>query len=315
MANVCSLCATQNAPAAKFCKKCGSPLAARAAAASPVPVDTGSEGQKLVRCFSCQQENDPKARFCKKCGTMLARVNPIAASATVSPARAAATSALSPAKPPLIPEPGRSAGSGGKAIVIAAAAAFVLLALAGGGTYWWMNRKAPGTATPVVTEPAPAPAAPPVAGSPAPQPPTPVEPPAPSLVVVPEPPPVAEPPPVSVPPVAPPRQAAPKRVTPPVVKAPRSAPPSPRAETVQPEPGLSQPAAAPPPPIARPIEQPAIPAGPSSPREACGSRIFIALALCMSEQCNAPQFHNHPQCVQLREQNRRREEQSRNPGG
>ena len=28
MTNVCSLCATENAPGAKFCRKCGSPLAA-----------------------------------------------------------------------------------------------------------------------------------------------------------------------------------------------------------------------------------------------------------------------------------------------
>jgi hypothetical protein len=39
------------------------------------------------------------------------------------------------------------------------------------------------------------------------------------------------------------------------------------------------------------------------------------MALCMSEKCDSPQFRNHPQCVQMREENRRREEQIRNPGG
>jgi hypothetical protein len=60
---------------------------------------------------------------------------------------------------------------------------------------------------------------------------------------------------------------------------------------------------------------PAAVAGPSSPREACGSRVFIALAICMSDKCDSPQFRSHPQCVQLREENRRREDPSRNPGG
>jgi len=60
---------------------------------------------------------------------------------------------------------------------------------------------------------------------------------------------------------------------------------------------------------------PAVPAGPSSPKEACGSRVFIALAMCLNEQCESPRFRGHPQCVQLREEQRRREEAARNPGG
>jgi hypothetical protein len=35
----------------------------------------------------------------------------------------------------------------------------------------------------------------------------------------------------------------------------------------------------------------------------------------MTEQCTKPQFANHPQCVEIREQNRRREDAARNPGG
>jgi hypothetical protein len=58
-----------------------------------------------------------------------------------------------------------------------------------------------------------------------------------------------------------------------------------------------------------------VPAGPSSPREACGSRVFLALARCMNDQCSRPHFTNHPQCVEMREENRRREDAARNPGG
>jgi hypothetical protein len=43
--------------------------------------------------------------------------------------------------------------------------------------------------------------------------------------------------------------------------------------------------------------------------------VFLAKAMCVHEQCSTPQFRNHPQCVQLREENRRRDEQMRNPGG
>lgn len=39
-----------------------------------------------------------------------------------------------------------------------------------------------------------------------------------------------------------------------------------------------------------------------SPREACGDRVFIALALCMKRQCNKPELAGHPQCVQMRQQ-------------
>jgi hypothetical protein len=55
---------------------------------------------------------------------------------------------------------------------------------------------------------------------------------------------------------------------------------------------------------------PAAPAGPSSPQEACGKRVFLALALCLQEQCQTPQFSNHAQCVQMRQQ--QKESQQRN---
>ena len=39
--------------------------------------------------------------------------------------------------------------------------------------------------------------------------------------------------------------------------------------------------------------------GPSTAREACGSRQFIALAVCMDRECEQPQFRDSPECVRL----------------
>ena len=40
---------------------------------------------------------------------------------------------------------------------------------------------------------------------------------------------------------------------------------------------------------------------PMSPRKACGARVFLALKLCMEQECETPRFRNHPQCLRLRE--------------
>jgi hypothetical protein len=58
-----------------------------------------------------------------------------------------------------------------------------------------------------------------------------------------------------------------------------------------------------------------VPAGPASPREACGKRVFLALANCMTQQCATPQFTQHPQCVQMREEDRIRREREQSSGG
>jgi cell division septation protein DedD len=46
----------------------------------------------------------------------------------------------------------------------------------------------------------------------------------------------------------------------------------------------------------------ATPSEPSSPRQACGNRIFIAMAFCMKRQCEKAQYRQHAQCVRMREQ-------------
>jgi len=46
----------------------------------------------------------------------------------------------------------------------------------------------------------------------------------------------------------------------------------------------------------------------TGPREACGARRFIALLLCMQQQCDTPRFHEHAQCVRMREEEQARRE-------
>jgi hypothetical protein len=45
---------------------------------------------------------------------------------------------------------------------------------------------------------------------------------------------------------------------------------------------------------------------PQTPRQACGSRVFLALARCMEEQCELPRFKDHPQCRKVHELMERR---------
>ncbi len=47
-------------------------------------------------------------------------------------------------------------------------------------------------------------------------------------------------------------------------------------------------------------------AAPSSAREACGSRVFIAMALCMERECENPRFRDQPECARLMEIRRNR---------
>jgi hypothetical protein len=96
-----------------------------------------------------------------------------------------------------------------------------------------------------------------------------------------------------------PRPAASRPAAASVTAAP---PPAPTPAPAAPAPA---PAAA---PVAVPAPAPAAPAGPASPREACGSRVFLALTNCIQEQCSSARFSRHPQCVELREQQRQRDE-------
>jgi serine/threonine protein kinase len=57
--------------------------------------------------------------------------------------------------------------------------------------------------------------------------------------------------------------------------------------------------------VATPVA--AVPAGPATAREKCGSRLFIALAVCMDRECELPRYRDHPECVQVLEMKRKRE--------
>ena len=49
-------------------------------------------------------------------------------------------------------------------------------------------------------------------------------------------------------------------------------------------------------------ERPSDNAGPLNPRQACGSRVFIALAICMKRHCGKPQYSQHAECARMRQQ-------------
>ena len=61
-------------------------------------------------------------------------------------------------------------------------------------------------------------------------------------------------------------------------------------------------------PIAVAAPVPAALTAPASAREACGDRLFIALAVCMDRECEQPRFRDQPECVKVLEMKRRREQ-------
>ena len=53
----------------------------------------------------------------------------------------------------------------------------------------------------------------------------------------------------------------------------------------------------------------AAPTGPATAREVCGSRVFIALAVCMDRECEQPRYRDQPECVRVLEVKHKREQQ------
>lgn len=41
---------------------------------------------------------------------------------------------------------------------------------------------------------------------------------------------------------------------------------------------------------------------PLNPRQACGSRVFIAMAICMKQHCGRPEYAGHSECARMRQQ-------------
>ena len=59
--------------------------------------------------------------------------------------------------------------------------------------------------------------------------------------------------------------------------------------------------------VAAPVA--AAPTGAATAREVCGSRLFIALAICMDRECEHPRYRDQPECVRVLEVKQKREQQ------
>jgi hypothetical protein len=299
----------------------------------------------MRHCPQCHAVNAATAEFCKICGFGLAAPGLPAAAVTPQPFDPDATMVFSgvaddavalphghvvvdfdldqpavqppqavPARNPLSVEPAAKDGSAiAKWLLIGAA--LLAMVLGAGAWFWHQRTAAPGTlpapsgpVLPVVPVPVVpmAPAVTPVTSpmEPVAAPQMPVAPAAPASLPAP----VPTPAPLEVPAIVAPAPAAIK----PVPKASVAKPVKP---AIRPDPAAKSPSAAPehgqssdprpvPPQAVRPP-----PAAPLSPREACGNRVFLALSFCMHEQCSSSQFQNHPQCVEMRRQQKEAEEQ------
>jgi hypothetical protein len=53
---------------------------------------------------------------------------------------------------------------------------------------------------------------------------------------------------------------------------------------------------------------PALSEAETSPSEICADKSFLALGICLAQQCNTPGLFDHPACVQVREQDNKRRE-------
>ncbi len=86
----------------------------------------------------------------------------------------------------------------------------------------------------------------------------------------------------------------------PITEQPTAQPSSAASST--PAPAISTPRPSPtaPPPASR---------GPIGPREACEGRLLLGFLSCVAEQCERPNFRNHPVCVERREMEERRRNQ------
>ncbi|WP_325477675.1 serine/threonine protein kinase [Piscinibacter sp.] len=93
---------------------------------------------------------------------------------------------------------------------------------------------------------------------------------------------------------------------------PRAAPALPAAASDPAQAAVMSPSEAHTVPVNASTAPPKRPAAPPGPRQACGSRNFLALAACMEQQCTKPRFKAHPECVDVLElmKSRRHAEES-----
>lgn len=206
----CTKCGAENAPAARFCRGCGSPLNDPAAAAGPC-------------CPQCEHLCSPAAKFCPKCGHsfLQADISPLPAPKTPVPEPPPPVAKQQP-KSAARPVAASSAARSHTPMIIAVVAVIAIVVAGGGVYYWKFMRVSPAgdAAAPSGSPVAPAtemPVEPPVLVTPAPDPePQPAEFPAtvatdgdvPEVVVPVAPPVPAAPPPPAAPPGLQPEIAA-----------------------------------------------------------------------------------------------------------
>ena len=296
----CPACGKENVESAKFCKKCGAYLAwAPTTAAQPSEFPATQMAPDFI-------EPDSDATVIRPAARPAARAHRTPPTAVApDPLLEALVDRTGPGPSPVASQSQAAASPGqdtpvrsGKAGLIVGALVLVAL-LAAALAYWLLGRESapqprrPATVAPAApTEPVAAPMTPPQSA----------------------PPPVAEP--MPAPPPAPLAQPAPApaatepKATPkPRPKPAAAAKPAPIQAAPRPTAPPPAPTAVPEPATAAPEPAAAVPAGPSSPAQACEGKSFFGKPACMNEQCGTPKFAKHAQCVELREQNRRREEQ------
>ena len=138
----CSKCGAENAPTAKFCRGCGSPLSAAAPAAAAG-----------ARCPQCENICSPAAKFCPKCGHSFLSadtvpVPPAASETKSSPPPPPPRAVQPPSPPPVAKQPPKRAahaalpvtasdGPASRTPLIVAVVAVIAIAVAGGGVYYW----------------------------------------------------------------------------------------------------------------------------------------------------------------------------------
>lgn len=247
-------------------------------------------------CPVCETANRPNARYCRKCATPLpTHEAPYAQTQIFVPSESLPVDGAEeagpfsqPTRPIGLDDARREARNANRRVIIG----FATVALVLSAAFWWKQRmqdapapSAAATATGAAAAPAPSPS-PPAAVSPvAAVRPTQVG--APTTAT-------------AAPPTRPAakarapraRASAPTRVASAPVPAPAPVPTPPPSAPVA---SVPKPAAAPPPP--------------ASPSQACSGKNFLSMAICITDQCGKPQFANHPQCVRLREEARRVEEE------
>ncbi|MBK9440871.1 MAG: zinc ribbon domain-containing protein [Comamonadaceae bacterium] len=328
----CRSCGSSNRDTAKFCLDCGTVLTA-----TPVTDPATQPAPMAPVCPQCLGVNAFEAKFCKACGFKLADstpevgvqsepadddqttvvfkgfAKPIAPMAAVleatehaqpgEPSIAEPTIAeplkpvVAPSRNPLPDEPPPRDQRSAVFWLGIVGLLVVTIALAAGGWFWSQRQ-----ATPDSQAVAPGNNS---TLTPAPVPPTP------AVVPVPEP---TQPATVSdvVSPVTVATPVSAAKPALPIVQVPVSRPAKPAAAASTQKLPMRNMASS---PIATPNTAPdkstpapmpaaaaTVPPTTTSPSEICSTRLVLTRSLCMHEQCSSAQFQSHPQCIELRQQ-------------